>query len=61
MANDDKDLRLLFECDPVKNTECTKEGCYLFGGDCSWTTKPECSKDGAIGFTLGEKLTENME
>jgi len=27
----------LYLCDPDKNTECTKEGCYVNGGPCCLT------------------------
>lgn len=27
----------LYLCDPDKNTECTKEGCYINGGPCCLT------------------------
>ena len=27
----------LYLCDPDKNTECTKEGCYINGGECYLT------------------------
>ncbi len=27
----------LFECDPYKNTECSKTGCFLRGGECYQT------------------------
>ena len=32
----------IYECDPDKNTECSKVGCYLNGGCCLFTTKQEC-------------------
>ena len=34
-----------YECDPEKNTECTKEGCYINGGECSRTTKKEYARE----------------
>ena len=34
----------LYLCDPDKNTECTKEGCYIHGGDCH-LTRDEKFKD----------------
>lgn len=33
----------LFVCDPDKNTECTKEGCYRTGGCCFLTRSKESS------------------
>jgi hypothetical protein len=34
-----------YECDPDKNTECTKEACFIYGGECSRTTKKEYAKE----------------
>ena len=34
----------LYLCDPDKNTECTKEGCYVNGGPC-YLTKDERFRD----------------
>lgn len=33
--------KLLYFCDPSKNTECRKTGCYLNGGPCRHTTHVE--------------------
>lgn len=30
-------------CDPKKNTECKKTSCWIYGGLCNCTTKPECA------------------
>lgn len=38
MAND---MNLLYFCDPSKNTECKKGGCYENGGPCRYTTHAE--------------------
>lgn len=35
-------IRVLYPCDPAKNTKCTKEACGLM---CSMTTDPTCAKD----------------
>lgn len=29
----------LFECDPEKNTECSKTNCHINGGECRHTRK----------------------
>lgn len=29
----------LFECDPYKNTDCSKTGCYINGGECRHTRR----------------------
>ena len=34
----------LYLCDPDKNTECTKEGCYIHGGEC-YLTRDERFRD----------------
>ena len=36
-----EDKNLLYFCDPSKNTECKKGGCYLNGGPCRYTTHAE--------------------
>lgn len=33
--------KTLYECDPEKNMDCKKTGCYALGGDCKLTTKIE--------------------
>jgi hypothetical protein len=38
---DHADDRGFYECDPKKNTECRKTGCYINGGECSHTTHKE--------------------
>ena len=35
----------LYECDPEKNTECTKEGCFIDGGPCHMTVYEEFKKE----------------
>lgn len=35
----------LYECDPEKNTECRKTGCYINGGECRHTTHAEYVKE----------------
>lgn len=40
-----EDGRKVYECDPEKNTECTKEACFIYGGECSRTTKKEYAKE----------------
>jgi len=31
-----------YRCDPEKNKECRKTGCYINGGPCKRTSKKEC-------------------
>lgn len=40
---------ILYECDPEKNQECRKHGCYIHAGRCHKTTKPECAKKNENG------------
>lgn len=35
-------IKVLYPCDPFKNTKCTKEAC---GTMCTMTTDPTCAKD----------------
>ena len=35
----------IYECDPEKNTECNKRGCYINGGECRHTTHAEYVKE----------------
>ena len=35
----------LYECDPEKNTECNKRGCFINGGECRHTTRVEYAKE----------------
>lgn len=41
---------ILFTCDPEKNPNCSKTGCYLNGGRCSSTTNPEHAKTDKDGY-----------
>ena len=34
-----------YECDPEKNTNCTKEGCFINGGPCHMTVYEEFKKE----------------
>lgn len=35
-----------YPCDPEKNTDCKKTGCYERGGPCKLTLNPEYAKEG---------------
>lgn len=35
--------RPLYACDPRKNIDCSKSGCFIRGGECWMTTKKECA------------------
>lgn len=43
---------ILFACDPEKNPNCSKTGCYLNGGRCSSTTHPEYAKQDENGYLV---------
>lgn len=34
-----------YECDPEKNKDCKKTACYINGGPCHHTKRPECKKE----------------
>lgn len=36
---------VIFWCDPKKNVNCRKDGCYIHGGPCRFTTNPKCAKE----------------
>lgn len=36
----------LYECDPDKNTECSKRFCHVHGGNCHQTYNKEFAKEG---------------
>jgi hypothetical protein len=36
---------VIFWCDPRKNVNCQKDGCYIHGGPCRFTTNPKCAKE----------------
>lgn len=38
------EYKTLFPCDPRKNRECRKTGCYINGGPCHQTTKLKYAK-----------------
>lgn len=37
------ETKVIFLCDPKKNTRCKKTSCYLNGGDCRGTLHPAFS------------------
>ena len=45
----------LFECDPEKNTECSKKDCYINGGRCRFTSKETFKLDKSIKGKLRRK------
>lgn len=38
------DKKVLYRCDPEKNTECKKNFCFIRGGDCRDTANPKAAK-----------------
>lgn len=42
--NENKGITL-YSCDPSKNTECKKNGCYITGGECHLTSHKEYSEE----------------
>lgn len=46
----------LYECDPDKNTECSKEACFVKGGECHLTSYPEYASKSEEVRTLHELM-----
>lgn len=38
------DKKVLYKCDPEKNTECKKNFCFIRGGGCRYTADPNAAK-----------------
>lgn len=51
------DKKVLYKCDPHKNAECKKTGCYIYGGMCDGTTE----KQYAFTDENGEPITNEFE
>lgn len=51
-----KSERLLYQCDPERNSSCAATGCYLNGGPCRHTTDPAFAIPGAKGVPAKELL-----
>ena len=41
----DENDEVLYQCDPCQNIECSKESCYVYGGECWLTRKANCRKE----------------
>lgn len=39
--NKDDPTEVFYICDPAKATTCRKTTCYVNGGDCRFTTRPD--------------------
>lgn len=58
---------MLYLCDPRRNTKCSKESCWLNGGDCRCTTNVDCAErtvlDGEEGVwaVWPEKATKQVD
>jgi hypothetical protein len=48
----------LFPCDPEKNTECNKRGCFINGGPCSKTRKLAFAKQPLTTVTMVFEASE---
>lgn len=46
----------LYKCDPTKNISCTKEQCYINGGECELTTRKEYEMENEIRYYLKQIL-----
>ena len=38
------DRKIIYKCDPEKNTECKKSFCFIRGGGCRYTADPRAAK-----------------
>lgn len=45
-SNTQKPVKIVYECDAEKNKNCTKNNCYLDGGECQHTKKHKFMFDG---------------
>ena len=52
-----EEIPKIYDCDPQKNTECTKESCHKNGGPCHKTSNPEYAKSVT---TIIEEVQEDM-
>ena len=56
--------RKWYACDPALNTECRKRSCFLHGGNCELTSRPECAVKDPEGkpveVNVRERLKEKM-
>ena len=48
--------KILYQCDPERNSSCAATGCYLNGGPCRHTTDPAFAIPGAKGVPAKELL-----
>ena len=48
----------LYECDPDKNTDCRKTGCYTIGGPCHCTSHEEYARRDLLGYAIKGKVDE---
>lgn len=46
----------VYKCDPEKNLECTKEHCYIYGGECELTKHEEYRMENEIRYYLKQIL-----
>lgn len=50
------EFNTLFECDPVKNRDCRKTGCFINGGPCHMTNKLKYARvDSPTGYAENQK------
>ena len=48
----------VYECDPDKNTDCRKTGCYINGGECHLTRHSLKAKRDLLGYAIKGKVDE---
>lgn len=57
----DLDKKEIYKCNPMKNTSCSKTGCFYnkIIGECMYTTNPEYSRDG-VAYSVRELFEEEQ-
>ena len=45
-------IKALYKCDPSKNIECPKKGCFKNGGDCRCTINAKCAEIDENGMPI---------
>jgi len=53
--------KVFYRCDPEKNTECRKYGCFIHRGECKATSKAECSVKDEDGAPIVEFIVKRGE
>ena len=55
------DRKTLYKCDPYKNAECKKTGCYIHGGMCDGTTEKQYARTDENGAPVTNEFKPRDE